>query len=379
MTQGASTSAKRSAPFLAVVTALAGLAVGFYVGRTTTPAPGSASAAASNPIGANTGSSPSQSPSSTSDGVSAAAPASPARVDAQRQLDALIERAPQSALQEALAIPNRAKRDLFVNALLRSWAEKAPAEALQWALAQPAGQREHSLASVISAAAARPDDAIFLVNQLCAAEPIHALERGSVLIQALTERGNFADAARFAIAVDSPNRAAWTGAAFARWAEWEPQEASRAALNMSDPAQRELALRAAVTTWAPNEPATLADFATKLPAGEMRTYALGEAMRQWIDADPVAASSWIERFEPSRELDQAVAAIAQQPYLAERRPDVALSWAESIVDRGVRASTLATLVQSWAQRDPAAARRYLDANRDLSDEERKDLIAVIGR
>lgn len=319
-------------------------------------------------------------PESSAGSVCSPAGESPSRESSRRDdLAALARRDPAAALARALAEPNRGRRERFLKTALRAWAENAPADAAHWALARPAGEREAALASVIAGAAAQPDEAVFLVRQLCDAEPALALERGSALIAALGERESFAEAAKFAAAGAPAQRDAWTGAAYARWAENEPKAAADSALALADPAQRDAALRAAITGWAPNEPASLADFAVKLPAGETRLYALGESMRQWIDADPVAAAAWIDRFEPSAELDNAVAAIAQQPYLAERRPDVALSWAESITDRGVRAATLGQLVQAWAQRDPAAARRYIETSRDLRAEDRTDLLNVLGR
>lgn len=381
--------ARNSIARVAILAGSLGVAVGFLLARIAigigSGSSGAVAGAAPGSAATDRASAPDGPPAAAAGGTNPAPTpipeggASLSTANARAALEELLRLDSPTALERALAETHRGRRQFLVHALVRHWAGKSPAEALQWALARPAGEREATLSAVIAGAAAKPEDAVFLVSQLCAAEPAYALERGSALIAALAEHGHFSEAARFAARVDPAHREAWTGAAFARWAEWDPKAASHAALASTDPVQRELALRAAITGWAPNEPASLADFALRLPAGETRTYALGEAMRQWIDADPVAASAWIEHFEPTRELDNAVAAIAQQPYLAERRPDVALSWAESIVDRGVRASTLAALVQSWGQRDSTAARRFVESNRDFSDEERKDLLAVLGR
>jgi hypothetical protein len=114
-----------------------------------------------------------------------------------------------------------------------------------------------------------------------------------------------------------------------------------------------------------------------MSAGENRTYALGEALRQWVDLDPVAASSWLDRFEPSPDLDGAVAAIALQPFLAEKRPDVSLSWAESITEPRLRSQTLAAIAREWARADRAAALRFVHASTEIQGEDRADLLNAL--
>jgi hypothetical protein len=73
-----------------------------------------------------------------------------------------------------------------------------------------------------------------------------------------------------------------------------------------------------------------------------------------------------------------VAAIALQPFLAGRRPDVALSWAETITEPRLRSQRLAVIAREWASADRAAALRFVHASTDLLGEERADLRNALG-
>jgi hypothetical protein len=175
-------------------------------------------------------------------------------------------------------------------------------------------------------------------------------------------------------------REAWAETAFARWGESAPREAAAAAavLGRRDPAMGSLAFRSTVIGWAQTEPVSLADFAIRLPAGDDRTYALGEALRQWVDQDPVGLAGWLDRFEPNRDLDEAVSQVALQPFLAERRPGVAVSWAESITDRHLRSETLGRIVQAWATTDRAGALVFVEGSTAFDPVQRADLLNLLG-
>ena len=277
--------------------------------------------------------------------------------------------APEQALALALAEPHRARRSLWRSAALRGWAAGDPEAAAAWIIRQPAS--EDRARDIAASFAGAPATACALAQRYAENFPDRTTEHGSLLISALAEAGEFASATRFAAAGDEEQRDIWTTQAFSRWSEQQPLAATTAANSLSDPALRDVAWRAAVVNWAQNEPASLTDYATRLPAGEARTYALGEALRVWIDQDPPGASRWLDRLEPNSDTDMAVSLIATHPALAVRRPEVAMSWAESIADPMLRSRTIARVIQVWTDTDPVAAARYARTTPALTPADRE--------
>ena len=85
----------------------------------------------------------------------------------------------------------------------------------------------------------------------------------------------------------------------------------------------------------------------------------------------------MDRLDPNRDLDAGAAAVATTPVIVEKKPDVATSWAESIVDPELRANTLLDVIRLWAERDPAAARSYAVNSPALPPETRTVALASI--
>lgn len=283
--------------------------------------------------------------------------------------------APEQAMALALAEPHAGRRQRWRNAVLRGWAAAAPENAVAWVLRQPPdGNEAGDVAAVFAGVASTPAVALVVARQFAEARPARLAEQGSELITALAEAGQFSSAASFALTGGAGQRDAWTAAAFARWSEQQPQAATNAAIALIDPALRDLAWRASVANWAQSDPPSLADYALRLPPGEARTYALGEALRLWIESDPSRAAHWLDQRDPGRETDLAVSLVATHPALARRRPDVALSWAESIAEPTARSRAVARVVRVWAEADPSAANRYARTAATLLPEDREDLL-----
>ncbi|HEX2854171.1 MAG TPA: hypothetical protein VHO24_13120 [Opitutaceae bacterium] len=292
--------------------------------------------------------------------------ASPGNARRDAALAALLEERARTDAAGALALaaaePNRLRREKFQHASLRGWAERAPDAAADWVnanLAEPG--RDAAIAAVIEGATSAPDAARQLVERLTRADPAQAYAYGHTLIQALAARGEFATAAQFATSseTEASARTEWINGAFSSWAQHQPKPAAQAALTLADPDARRVALGGVTAGWARAEPAGLAEFSLQLPAGAERSAALGESLRHWVMQDAVAASAWINRLESSAEIDAGAAAIATLQPLIANRPDVALGWAESIVEPELRLQTLGAVLQTWSLTDLAGAQRYL--------------------
>jgi hypothetical protein len=73
-------------------------------------------------------------------------------------------------------------------------------------------------------------------------------------------------------------------------------------------------------------------------------------------------------------MDEGVAAVASMDSL---KPDVAIGWAESVVDPKLRSETLVTVLRNWVTVDLATAENYFNTTHDLLPEDRQELAGVI--
>ncbi len=307
------------------------------------------------------------------------APASPIAENARvAALTKLAAQDPERAIALALETPSPRERDLFTRAVIRGWASRDATAAAKWMLAHVrAGERRSASEALVDGAIAEPANALRAIEFLCEADPSLTSEHGNILVTALARAGHFDLATSFAAAGPSDYRAYWLSTAFVHWAQYDPHAAIGAAQSFADSSARDEALHGIIVGWARHDPAALVAYSTKLPAGETRTTALRDGLQQWVHLDPAAASAWMDQLDPSRELDHGAAAVATMPAIVEHRPDIAVSWAESIVDPQLRADTLLDLVRLWATTDPDRARRYATDATTLSPETRQRLLAAV--
>ena len=122
------------------------------------------------------------------------------------------------------------------------------------------------------------------------------------------------------------------------------------------------------------DPGSLAAYAIHLPPGEERAQALSQALPQWVTRDTVVASEWVNQLDSNPDLDTGVAAVATLTNLVERRPEIAVGWAESISEPVLRANTLWLIAQQWARNDPAGIQRFLATTPELSAHDRTALL-----
>jgi hypothetical protein len=299
------------------------------------------------------------------------------------EFEALIVADPARALAAALRETDAARRTSLIQAILLLWAETDPTAAAAKARALPDAERAVGVAAVLAGASGRPDVAVRLAVEFCRDDPALASGHGYALIAALGRTGEFRAAIRFALgeesAADGEDRNKWLKAAFAQWAAQNPTAAMAAIQELPGAGSRFEALESIAANRVHTDPAGLAATLRHLPPGPERSLVLGQALHVWANSDPKTAADWLNRLEPSLELDAGAAALATatQSQTLNRRPEVALSWAESIVGAELRSRTLATVVQKWAATDAASASRYVQASTDLLPEDRAALVAAL--
>jgi hypothetical protein len=300
-------------------------------------------------------------------------PGSPARTAALATLlEKLAAVDPERALALAKAEGNLKLRDHLLQASLRGWARLSPTNAAAWALAlSDANARNTALSSVFAGlVAADPAQALSLGKMLVQQHPNEAISHGSRLVDALCEAGNFEAAVQMAAGGDKEQRSFWLAGAYAKWAEYQPEQAAAAAAAMTDPELRNQALHGIVGGWAEADPVALIQFVTKLPPETDRGSILSQALQYWVRHDAQAASQWINSHEPGPEMDEGVAAVATMESV---KPDLAVGWADSIANPNLRSETLAMVLRTWMTQDLAAARQYFENTKDLLPDDRQQI------
>lgn len=262
---------------------------------------------------------------------------------------------------------------------LADWTEQEPAAAWRWALAHSADDEEiwrGVLGRIVRSDAAR---ALSYATQLAHDRPGVAQIAYAIVIDTLAQNGSYSAAQHALQQIPNGDMKSHLVANFAlQWGRSDPLSAAGWLLSLPAELDRPAALVGLSRAWAEADPQEAADFAVLLPAGELRQSALTAALTVWIEKNPGGASAWIDQLDPHPDLDQVAARISRIPALVETRVEVALSWAETIVDENERTQALATVVTRWAGRDRMAAVRYVQDSPDLTSAQRARLMEDIG-
>lgn len=146
----------------------------------------------------------------------------------------------------------------------------------------------------------------------------------------------------------------------AQWGRDDPWAASEWLVGMSGAAEQTEAFARLGRAWAAVNPQEAADLLCRLPPGELRRQALTATTIAWLEKDPTEAATWLAQREPQADFDLAVSRLTRLPQLLPEHVDVALAWAERVVDATTRVEALASIIVRWADTDRAAALRYVE-------------------
>jgi hypothetical protein len=291
-------------------------------------------------------------------------------------LEDLATRDANRALSLARAEVHLPLRLELLRSALRGWAKSDPDAAGDWALShQSIIDKCDAVSAILTGAINDPDVAIRLFWHFSETDPGNKRNFGNSLIAALSNNGDFSRAAVFAAQGDAQYRAEWLTAAFSSWSGYQPQIAVGEAAKLEDPDSRQTAVQAALVGWAQSDPQGLAEYAITMPDGPDKSVALTESLSSWAVNDPAAAAGWINQIPSAPELDQGIATVARA---FDTKPEVAVTWAESIADIQLRSSTLANVVRRWTELDPVAARQYAETSADIVGEDRLNLLIGFG-
>lgn len=163
------------------------------------------------------------------------------------------------------------------------------------------------------------------------------------------------------------------------WAERSPRAAKEWIDGLTEGFARDHLLLELGQKYAEREPVRAVSMAREISNAALRRSAVSSALAEWFRHDPRRSTEWLSGTPPHPDLDHAAAAIASLPTLVPTRTDVALGWAESIVDEQIRDATLADIVRAWTTTDAGAAARYVAGSPHLSAARKSELKNWIAR
>jgi len=216
-----------------------------------------------------------------------------------------------------------------------------------------------------------------LERQWLAEDPLDDKTRVSRLLLTLCDAGKFRNALALANAAPVALQTNWLQLTFTRWAQRQPHDAVKALEDVANSALRSTAFRAAADGWNERDPAGLAAYAIAAPDGDDRTYALGLALDNWSLQDPKALAEWLNTLPHGIEFDAGAAWMINKTDGANRTPEVAVEWVESISDPTLKLDSLNRVITEWAQTDRQAAQQYLNNAAWLDDAQRSKLLSVL--
>lgn len=259
----------------------------------------------------------------------------------------------------ALAYAQKNTRSGFAtNTILTSWAVIDPESAIRWAESNHNGEGANPYLSGIIRALAATDPQ--RAQQLLVSMP-KSVERGEALdamIPHVLSQG--VDATRAwidALADDSLRNGAMMRSA-EQLAETDPAgTAAWLIANPSEATQRRM--DDVYRVWARANPNEAIQSFTAMPAGEARGNALRGVVNALAVDNPQTAVAMLDQY-PNDVTDRAVQNVVWHSFGSD--PSLAISQISRITNEGDRNRTYQRMISSWHERDPAAAKQWMQSN-----------------
>jgi len=268
-------------------------------------------------------------------------------------------------LERAFALPNSGQKQAIVSSLAASWAVRDPAKATEWLLGN-ASRATPDVVTQVASQYARVDPArAASYAQRMPSEARGAWVRGVAGSYAQTDpRGALDWVEQFRGSAD------YDEAAFAivqPTAYLDPAGAARLVDSIARDDYRRSAAINVATNWASRDAAAAASWAAGQRDPQTRTTAVNGVAVAWASQDPAGAQAWVLSQPSGQGRDIALMALMSTSARLGT-PDASLLAAFS--SEQTRLVAVQASAFGIAQRDPQAARAFIDAN--VADQSQRD-------
>jgi hypothetical protein len=310
--------------------------------------------------------------------------AASAKNDIRKLLVIVAKNDPSLALQMVQSLTSDdLDRNLMAAGIAQTWASHDPEGAWRWA--QGTGKEldvtcQPPLSDTVLAgmAGTHPEMVIKFVGDSLGSSG-DTSDPTSAAIHALVTAGNLA-AAKQALATWSqgPNHNNISGSAFAEAAAalagTSPTLA--AAWLQSLPPSDGLAsgIGAVANVWAQTDPQGAMAWAEGLDSQENREGAIGTIFDAWVTKNPTSAAQWFGTHDTDPAADQMLYTWVMGSSLRVSAPETAMQWAQLIGNENLRSDAVGQTALIWAQKDPAAAAKFVTQSPALNPEQKSHLL-----
>ncbi|HET7625688.1 MAG TPA: hypothetical protein VFM25_10535 [Verrucomicrobiae bacterium] len=289
----------------------------------------------------------------------------------------LIADSPEKAIAFAQSRSDPAFKLRLLLAVLRAWGETDPRSAMSWVLSQDESARASEMEATLKGAVTQTDIAVEMARELLGKNPDAGNVCASMLAGMLGAEGRFETAFGLVAEMSGDSKANSMAALFKRWGAEQPEDALKTLGMVSNEELRKSAYQAALNGWSENNYSSLAAYAMTLPSGAARDQALIAAVKNWSLQDPAGLGAWLNALPRGPEFDFGASMMIHKTDNANRSPELAAGWVESISDPDLRRISLEHLVNQWVRIDPVAARQYFLNSTWISATQRNQILARI--
>jgi hypothetical protein len=142
-------------------------------------------------------------------------------------------------------------------------------------------------------------------------------------------------------------------------ARTDPEAALEHAAGMPPGAERDDLLGYAAAQWSASSPKAAADWVAMMDEGPLRTRLAATVATAWGESDPVAADAFAQSNLPEgRLLSDTLVGIAQR--WVQTDPQAASAWVNSLPEGELRNAAIENIVKLWADKNPAQAGAWLN-------------------
>lgn len=242
------------------------------------------------------------------------------------------------------------------------WARQDPAAAMAWAasLTTEKGQAMNSVVSEI--AKTDPRKAAEMIGQMDLAD------RGDAYRSVAERYGaqDFVDAQTWIRTLPTEEQAGALGSAIRGLSGTDPIAAAKALAGMAAGEEKDRVMDDVVGNLARKDPQAAADLLKQQESEDAQRNGMRALMPAWTSQNPQAALDYANSFPQGNVRDNALQSWVMSN--STGAPAEVIKVAATINDEGDRQRSIGVAAMRWMREDPTAAKAYVEASPDLSDE-----------
>jgi hypothetical protein len=248
------------------------------------------------------------------------------------------------------------------------WARQDPAAALTWANSLATGKNEAVTAVVGEVAKTDPRKAAEMIASMDPEQRREAYRSVATQYGAL----DFAEAQNWIRTLPADDQPRALASAIEGLSGKDPVAAAKQVSAMADGDEKNRLIADVVGDLARKDTQAAEDFLREQTSEEALRDGMRELMPALNERNPIAALAFVNSYPPGPVRDSAAQAYVWSNHTGE--PAELLKVAETITDEGDRNRTVGVAAMRWMREDPEAAKAYVEASPNLSDEAKQRIV-----